>query len=95
VVGRDPAEIRLTYKAMLCVADTRAEADRLWTCFREARRLPALDSRAGVFVGTPGQVVEQASPFLAAGVDELIVELPDAHNLEHVQAAAEALASLR
>jgi hypothetical protein len=43
----------------------------------------------------PQEVVEQATPFLKAGVDDLIVELPDAHNLEHVQAAAEALALLR
>lgn len=47
-----------------------------------------------VFVGTPGEIAEQARPFLEAGVEELIVELPDAHNLEHVQAAAETLKSL-
>ena len=93
-VGRDPAEIRLTYKAFLAIAETQAEAERLWTAYREARGMPPFDSRAGVFVGTARTVAEQAEPFLEAGVDELVVELPDADNLEHVQAAAEALTSI-
>lgn len=94
-VGRDPADIRVTYKAVLAVADTEAEAERLWTAYREVRAMPPFDSRAGVFVGTPRTIAEQAEPFLDAGVDELIVELPDAHNLEHVHGAAEALASMK
>ena len=94
VVGRNPADIRITYKAFLCVAETQSEADRLWTSFREARGMPSLVSQAGVFVGPPQKVAEEAKPFLDAGVDELIVELPDAHNLQHIQAAAEALALL-
>ncbi len=94
-VGRDPSEIRLTYKAVACVAETRTEADRLWTAFREARQIPPLDSRAGVFVGTPREIAEQARPFLEAGVEEIILELPDPHNLEHVRAAAEAMVLLR
>jgi F420-dependent oxidoreductase-like protein len=94
-VGRNAAEIRVTYKALAAVAESQAEADRIWTSFREARRMPAFDSRAGVFVGPPDRIAEQARPFLEAGVDELIVELADAHNLEHVQAAAEALARLQ
>ena len=94
-VGRDPSELSLTYKALACVADTRSEADRLWTACREPRRMPPFDSRAGVFVGKPSEVAEQAAPFLEAGVSELILELPDAHNLDHVHAAAEAMALLR
>ena len=94
-VGRNPADIRVTYKAVLAVAETQSEAERLWTGYREARGLPPFDSRAGVFVGTPQTVAEQAAPFVEAGVDELIVELPDVHNLEHVQAAAEALTTLQ
>ena len=93
-VGRDPSEIRLTYKALACVAETRPEAERLWSAYREARHLPPSDAGAGVFVGTPPEVAKHAQPFLAAGVDELILELPDAHNLEHVQAAAEAITRL-
>ena len=94
-VGRNPADIRITYKAFVSVAETQDEADRLWTAFREARGMPPLDGRAGVFIGPPQKIAEEAKPFLDAGVDELIVELPDAHNLEHVHAAAEALALLR
>jgi hypothetical protein len=43
-----------------------------------------------VFVGTPQAAAGQAALFLEAGVHDLIVELPDAHTLDHVQAAGEA-----
>lgn len=93
-VGRDPADIRVTYKAVIAVAATRPEAGALWDAYREPRGLPPLDSRAGVFVGTPAEVAEQAAPFFDVGAQDLIVELPDAHNLAHVRAAGEAFAGL-
>jgi alkanesulfonate monooxygenase SsuD/methylene tetrahydromethanopterin reductase-like flavin-dependent oxidoreductase (luciferase family) len=44
--------------------------------------------------GTPDQVVDGVAAFLEAGIDEMIFELPDAHDLDTVALASEALAPL-
>ncbi|HLG71663.1 MAG TPA: TIGR03560 family F420-dependent LLM class oxidoreductase [Chloroflexota bacterium] len=90
-VGRDAAEIRVTYKALLAVADAEVEAQRLWAAYRDARGLPDFGPRAGVFVGTPATVAAQARQFVEAGVDALIFEMPDAYDLAHIEAAGQAL----
>jgi alkanesulfonate monooxygenase SsuD/methylene tetrahydromethanopterin reductase-like flavin-dependent oxidoreductase (luciferase family) len=74
-VGRDPAAIRLSYKALLCVAPSRAEARDAWDAWRTPRGVPDLDHRAGVFVGEPAEVADQVRPFIDAGVEHLVVEL--------------------
>ncbi|MCZ7543128.1 MAG: LLM class flavin-dependent oxidoreductase [Anaerolineae bacterium] len=65
-IGRDPATIRKTWFGRLAVGRTEAEALELgygkWT-------------RANAFVGTPAQVVEDLSRFVAAGVDYFMIEV--------------------
>lgn len=88
VVGRPRREITVTYKAMMVVTGDEAEARRAWDAYRAPRRLP---DQVEAFVGTPEQVAIQVSAFLEAGVDEVIVELPDAHDPDAVRAADAAL----
>lgn len=92
--GRDPATIRATYKAMLCLAPTAEAARAAWDGWRKPRGIGELDSRAGVFVGTPDDVAAQFEPWLRAGIDEFVVELPAAHDPDAVALAGETLAGL-
>ncbi len=93
-VGRDPAQIRVTYKAMLSIAHSSDRAQRAWDQWRQPRGIGELDSRAGVFVGEPGHIVEQLQPWLAAGIDHIAFEQPDADDPNAVALAGETLAGL-
>jgi alkanesulfonate monooxygenase SsuD/methylene tetrahydromethanopterin reductase-like flavin-dependent oxidoreductase (luciferase family) len=84
VVGRNRREITITYKSVMVVAATEAAAKQAWDAYRIPRGLPA---GAGAFVGTTDQVAGHITGFLEAGVDEVIVELPDAHDPDAVQKA--------
>jgi len=75
-VGRDRRDITVTYKGMLIVAPSEAEARQAWDAYRAARGLP----QRPAFVGTHEQVGSQVGAFLDAGVDEVIVEVPDGHD---------------
>jgi alkanesulfonate monooxygenase SsuD/methylene tetrahydromethanopterin reductase-like flavin-dependent oxidoreductase (luciferase family) len=93
-VGRDPAKIGVTYKAMLSIAHSSDRAQRAWDRWRRARGMGELDSRAGVFVGEPGRIVDQLQPWLAAGIDHIVFEQPDADDPKAVTLAGETLAEL-
>jgi alkanesulfonate monooxygenase SsuD/methylene tetrahydromethanopterin reductase-like flavin-dependent oxidoreductase (luciferase family) len=45
-----------------------------------------------VIAGDPDEVAEQVSAFLGAGLDGLIVNMPDVHDLESVALAGSTLA---
>ncbi|MGI9080619.1 MAG: hypothetical protein ACR2GF_07375 [Acidimicrobiales bacterium] len=47
-----------------------------------------------MFVGEPDQVVDQLGPWLEAGIDQIIFELPDGHDPKSVALAGEMLATL-
>lgn len=64
-IGRNPAEIRLTWLGKLAVGETSAELDAVD---------PANDAPLR---GTPAQVIEQIAHFVELGVDYFIFELPD------------------
>lgn len=94
-VGRSPETIGVTYKAVLCVADTRARAQSNWDDWRRARHMPdGLGSKHGVFVGEPGDVADQLHPWLDAGIAHIVFELPDAHDLKALSCADDMLAGL-
>jgi F420-dependent oxidoreductase-like protein len=92
--GRDPSEIRKTYKALLVVDRSEARAQSMWADWRQARRLPELGAAQGVFVGTPDEVVDSVAAFFEAGIDEMIFELPNAYDLHALGLASEALVPL-
>ncbi|MBK9179888.1 MAG: TIGR03560 family F420-dependent LLM class oxidoreductase [Acidimicrobiales bacterium] len=101
-VGRDPATICRTRLGTLIAGRTQADAEarRDATLAERGITLAALpdDDRArveGMFlVGGPDAVGEQVQALLDAGLDGLIVNLPDAHDLESVELAGEVLGTV-
>jgi alkanesulfonate monooxygenase SsuD/methylene tetrahydromethanopterin reductase-like flavin-dependent oxidoreductase (luciferase family) len=94
-VGRDPATVGVTYKAVLSVADSSSSARSAWDDWRRARGVPdGLDSRHGVFVGEPGEIAEQLQPWLTCGIGHVVFELPDPHDRKALVHAGELLTDL-
>jgi alkanesulfonate monooxygenase SsuD/methylene tetrahydromethanopterin reductase-like flavin-dependent oxidoreductase (luciferase family) len=93
-VGRDPATIAVTYKAVLSVASSAGDARAKWEAWRGARGIGDVGAAHGVFVGEPHQVVDQLGPWLDAGIDQIIFELPDGHDPKTVALTGEMLATL-
>jgi alkanesulfonate monooxygenase SsuD/methylene tetrahydromethanopterin reductase-like flavin-dependent oxidoreductase (luciferase family) len=91
-VGRDRREITVTYKSMMVVAPTEAAAGQAWDAYRRPRWLPA---ESAAFVGTPEVVARQVAGILEAGVDEVIVELPEPLDVERLREAGEVLQTVR
>jgi alkanesulfonate monooxygenase SsuD/methylene tetrahydromethanopterin reductase-like flavin-dependent oxidoreductase (luciferase family) len=93
-VGRDRAEIAVTYKAVASVGTARDDASHTAERWCTARGLPILPPQAGIFVGEPDDIAAQARPFLDAGVDHLIVELAGGADAKSIALAADALGAL-
>jgi len=91
-VGRDPSKIVKTRLGALVIAGTQAEAQRKAEA-RWARGNVAPAWRSSYVVGDPDMVVEQAGAYLDAGLDGLLFNLPDAHDLETVALAGKTLSS--
>jgi alkanesulfonate monooxygenase SsuD/methylene tetrahydromethanopterin reductase-like flavin-dependent oxidoreductase (luciferase family) len=87
-VGRDWREIAVTYKGVMVVAASEGLAQEAWRTFCSHRGLP---DQMPAFVGTCEQVGYQVGAFLDAGVNEVIVELPEAHDPERLRDASRAL----
>jgi F420-dependent oxidoreductase-like protein len=90
-VGRDPAEITKTKLGTLAIGATHDQADAKLQWMRE-RGMSEDRIRSVVIAGDPDEVAEQVSAFLEAGLDGLIVNMPDAHDLEAVALAGSTLA---
>jgi F420-dependent oxidoreductase-like protein len=83
-LGRDPAEITKTRLGTVLIAPTQEEAERKFERLRERLNIPP--ERLGTFlVGDPDSVGEGASELLDAGLDALIFNSPDVHDLETVE----------
>jgi F420-dependent oxidoreductase-like protein len=101
-VGRDPGTIGKTRLGTLFIGKTREDAEaKLGAALAErgmdlASMEPAQrDALAGMFhVGGPDEVAAQVDALLAAGLDGLIFNLPDAHDLEPVALAGSVLKPL-
>ena len=93
-VGRDPAQITVTYKATMAVAESRAQARAAWDEWAPSFGLREPVAAAGAFVGEPADIAAMARPFLDAGVDHLIVELAGGTGPESIALAAKALTPL-
>jgi F420-dependent oxidoreductase-like protein len=88
-VGRDAAQITKTKLATLVVADTHEEAQAKIAPMRE--QIPADRFDALVIAGDRDGVGEQVAAFLDAGLDGLIVNMPEVHDLQAVALAGETL----
>lgn len=94
-IGRDPGEITKTRLGAIAVAETDAEVERKLDALRRARPIDEAQLRGYVLAGTPEQVAEQVEAYLDAGLDGMIFNLHDAHELEAVMLAGETLGRTR
>jgi F420-dependent oxidoreductase-like protein len=93
-IGRDPSEITKTRLGSLVIGDTDAAAEAKLPGFARGRNMDVERARAFATVGGPDTVAEQAQAFLDAGLDGLLFNLMDAHELEPVRLAGAALSPL-
>jgi F420-dependent oxidoreductase-like protein len=89
-LGRDPAEITKTKLATLVIADTHEAAAKKVEPFRAGMGDRFDDI---VVFGDRDSVGEQIAAHLDAGLDGIIVNMPEVHDLEAVIAAGEVLAA--
>jgi F420-dependent oxidoreductase-like protein len=83
-LGRDPAEITKTRLGTVIIAPVKEDADALFERIAQASGMPA-DRLATWIVGDPDTVAERCSELLEAGVDGLIFNSPQTHDLEAVE----------
>jgi F420-dependent oxidoreductase-like protein len=92
-LGRDPGEIAKTRLGTLVLGSTHEEAERRFGALRERTLMPEERLAMMTSIGDPGEIAEQASALLDAGLDGLIFNLSDA-DPETVALAGETLAPL-
>jgi F420-dependent oxidoreductase-like protein len=91
--GRNPAEITKTRLGGLFVAEDESELQRGLERYAQSRGIPTDQVRGYVLAGTPDQLVEQAGEYLDAGLDGLVFNMIQAHQIEPVALAGKALSS--
>lgn len=92
-LGRDPGEITTTRLGTIIIAPTQEEADAKLDRLAQATGMEA-ERRATVLTGDPDTVAEKAGSLLESGIDALIFNSPDVHDLETVQLLGETLGPL-
>ena len=92
-LGRDPSEITKTRLGTVLVMPTQDEADALFQRIAEGSGLPT-ERLATWIVGDPDTVAERCSELLDAGLDALIFNSPQAHDLEAVELIGNTLGPL-
>ena len=88
--GRDPAQITKTKLGTLAIAPTEEQAQAKLQPMRD-RGVPEERIAGFVIAGTADGVAEQVAAHLDAGLDGLVVNMPDVHDLEAVALAGEVL----
>jgi len=91
-IGRDPGEITKTRLGPLNIADTSVRAERNARRVAEMRNLDPERIQGSFITGDPDSVLEQVDAFLEAGLDGMLISLPDAHDLEPIELAGRTLA---
>jgi alkanesulfonate monooxygenase SsuD/methylene tetrahydromethanopterin reductase-like flavin-dependent oxidoreductase (luciferase family) len=92
-VGRDPSEITKTKLGTLVLRDSDEEAQAIVGAFRD-RGMPEDRLAAFLLAGDADAIAEQVAAHLDAGLDGMIVNMPDAYDLEQVAAAGELLSKV-
>jgi F420-dependent oxidoreductase-like protein len=93
-VGRDPATITKTRLGALVIAPTKEEAERKATEAAGKRGTSLEQYRGYAVIGDPDGVREQVDAYFDAGLDGLIFNMPDAHDLDPVELAGKTLATV-
>jgi F420-dependent oxidoreductase-like protein len=92
-LGRDIGEITKTRLGTLIVKRTHDEADAVFKRIAESSGMPA-DRLATWIVGDPDTVGERCQELLDAGLDGLIFNSPEVHDLETVELIGQTLGPL-
>jgi F420-dependent oxidoreductase-like protein len=92
-LGRDPAEITTTRLGTIIIAETQEEADAKLERLAQATGMDP-DRRAMVLTGDPDTVAEKTSELLETGINGLIFNSPEVHDLETVQLLGQTLGPL-
>jgi F420-dependent oxidoreductase-like protein len=90
-IGRDPATITKTRLGGLVIAETAERAEQLAQEMARARGMDEERLRGYVIACDPDSVCEQVSAFFDAGLDGLVFNMHDAHELDPVRLAGETL----
>jgi alkanesulfonate monooxygenase SsuD/methylene tetrahydromethanopterin reductase-like flavin-dependent oxidoreductase (luciferase family) len=73
-VGRDPAEIELTYNCKIVIRDRADDARAVLHRQLEANTLPPASADASFWAGTPEEIAERLGGFVAAGFTGFTIE---------------------
>ena len=92
-LDRDPAEITKTRLGTVLIRPSQEEADALFKRIAETSGMPA-DRLATWIVGDPDTVAERCSELLDAGLDGLIFNSAQTHDLETVELLGKTLGPL-
>jgi F420-dependent oxidoreductase-like protein len=90
-IGRDPKEITRTRLGTLAIARTHEDAERRLAAWPDRLQLDPERLRNVLTVGTPDEVVEQVRALRDAGIEALVLNMPDPYDLESVALAGETL----
>ncbi len=90
-VGRDPSEIVKTRLGTLLVAADEAEAERRKAAWQAKKGVDDDGLAARLLWGSPDTIAERIRPFLDAGLDGLIFNMPTGSTPEDVERAGRAL----
>jgi F420-dependent oxidoreductase-like protein len=93
-IGRDSSEITKTRLGGLLIGETDAKAQAKLAPFAANRGVTEEQARGYALVGGPDTVGHQVQAFLDAGLDGLMFNMPDVHDLEPVELAGKTLAPL-
>ncbi|WP_327379077.1 LLM class F420-dependent oxidoreductase (plasmid) [Streptomyces sp. NBC_01216] len=91
-VGRDPADITKTWLGTALIADSEQELHRGMEDLGRLLGVRPAAVRALALCGTPDEVTEQVHTYRECGVDAVIVNMDDAHDLDRVARAGSVLA---
>lgn len=91
-IGRNPKEITKTRLGALVIGETAADVERKSRALMEARNMDEDRFRSYAVAGVPDAVCEQIQTYREAGLDGMIFNMPDVHDLGTVALAGKTLA---
>ncbi|MGW0574829.1 TIGR03560 family F420-dependent LLM class oxidoreductase [Streptomyces sp. NPDC002920] len=90
-VDRDPETITKTWLGTAIIADSEAELQQGMEALGRLHRIRPSAIRAIALCGTPDEVAERVHEYRDCGIDGVIVNMDDAHDLERVARAGKVL----
>jgi F420-dependent oxidoreductase-like protein len=88
-VGRDPSEITRTRLGTLAIAETHDGAERALASWPDRVNLDPERLKVVLTLGDPDEVAEQVRALVDAGIEALVFNMPNPHDLDAVALAGE------